>query len=181
MTAPKIRLEPLSIDHLDHIMTWINDPAVTFYFAHLSETITREQEHAFVSRLVTSNTDRIFSIFEDDIYVGQIGISKIYWPAKNGRIGIMLPRYAWGRGIAKAAVHQLLEHAFGALGLHKLWVIIRSDNAKSLHLWESLGFQREGHLRDEYFVNERYYDMVRLARLAHDVPGPQREITDEDR
>jgi len=170
MTDPRLRLEPLSVDHLDHIMTWVNDPAVTFYFARLGAEITREEEREMVARLVASETDHIFSIFEGETYLGQIGISKIYWPAKNGRIGIMLPRHAWGRGVAKAAARRLMERAFGPLGLHKLWVIIRADNHKSLHLWESLGFQREGRLREEYYVNDRYYDMVRLARLAHDEP-----------
>jgi diamine N-acetyltransferase len=170
MTGPQLRLEPLSVDHLDGIMTWVNDPAVTFYFARLGATITREEERLMVARLVASDTDRIFSIFEGEAYVGQIGISKIYWPAKNGRIGIMLPRNAWGRGIAQAAARLLMTEAFGPLGLHKLWVIIRADNDKSLHLWARLGFTREGHLRDEYYVNERYYDMVRLARLANDEP-----------
>jgi diamine N-acetyltransferase len=170
MNAPILHLEPLSLAHLDGIMTWVNDPAVTFYFARLGATISREEERIMVERLMASETDHIFSIFEGETYLGQIGISKIYWPAKNGRIGIMLSRQAWGRGVAKAATRLLMAKAFGPLGLHKLWVIIRADNEKSLHLWESLGFQREGHLRDEYYVNDRYYDMVRLARLAHDVP-----------
>ena len=172
MTVPDLRLELLDVDHLDHIMTWVNDPEVTFYFAQLGKQITRDEEAEMVARLMASETDHVFSIFAGATYLGQIGISKIYWPAKNGRIGIMLPRHAWGRGIAKAAAQLLIRRAFGPLGLHKLWVIIRADNAKSLHLWESLGFRREGHLRDEYYVNDRYYDMVRLARLAHDENEP---------
>ena len=39
-----LRLEPLSLQHLDGIMTWVNDPEVTFYFARLGQEITREEE-----------------------------------------------------------------------------------------------------------------------------------------
>ena len=61
-----VRLEPLSLAHLDGVMSWINDPEVTFYFANLSGEITREQEKAYLRVLLTSQTDKIFSIFEND-------------------------------------------------------------------------------------------------------------------
>ena len=159
----ELSLVPLSLAHVDAIMTWVNDPDVTFYFAELGRTITRAEEEAYVRRLIASKADRVFSIFRGDEYLGQIGLSKIYWPARNGRLGIMLPRQAQGRGVASAAGRLLLEKAFGELGLHKVWAIIRSDNPRGLHLWTKLGFRCEGILRDEYFVQERFHDMVRLA------------------
>ena len=136
-----IRLEPLSLDHLDGIMTWVNDPEVTFYFAGLGkQAITREAEAAYVERLLASPTDRVFSIVGDTGYLGQIGLSKIYWPARNGRLGIMLPRYAQGRGVGKVAAYLLLQRAFGQLNMHKVWVIIRSDNPKGCRFGRSWGF-----------------------------------------
>lgn len=185
----KVRLEPLALEHLDGIMTWVNDPEVTFYFARAGEPITREAEARYVSGLMGSATDRIYSIFvdaplppprvplADDAprppqtvpgYVGQIGLSQIYWPARNGRLGIMLPRYAWGRGVAQAAGRALLEVAFGELELNKVWLIVRSSNAKSLHLWTKVGFSCEGVLREEYFSQGRYHDMMRLSILARE-------------
>lgn len=163
-----VRLEPLSLAHLDGVMSWINDPEVTFYFANLSGEITREQEEAYLRVLLTSQTDKIFSIFENDEYVGQIGISKIYWPARNGRIGLMLKREAWGRGLSQVAIRLLIDKAFGDLNLHKLWVIIRADNEKGLYLWKKMGFTPEGILRDEYFVKGKFHNMVRLGLLTTD-------------
>ena len=163
---PKLRLEPLSLDHLDGIMTWVNDPEVTFYFARLGRVITRDEEAEMVKRLIESETDVLYSIFEGDEYVGQIGLSHIYWPARNGRMGIMLCRRAWGRRIGRRAAHLLLHEAFGELGLHKVWLIVRSDNEKGRRIWSSIGFKEEGRLRDEYFVNEKYYDMIRFGLLA---------------
>ena len=166
--STNIRLEPLAVEHIDGIMTWINDPEVTFYFARLGQTISRSDETKIVRGLIESKTDRIFSIFEGESYVGQIGLSQIYWPAKNARIGIMLRRNAWGRRIGRQAAHLLLRHAFDELGLHKLWLIIRSDNHKGRKIWSSMGFREEGILRDEYFVNETYFNMVRFGLLAHE-------------
>ncbi|MFT4624024.1 MAG: RimJ/RimL family protein N-acetyltransferase [Myxococcota bacterium] len=163
-----IRLEPLSLDHLDGVMTWVNDPEVTFYFARIGEPITRAAERTYLEGLLASTTDRVWSIFDDDAYLGQIGLSNLYWPARNGRLGVMLARHAWGRGVAKQAAKLLLTEAFGALNLHKVWLIVRSDNAKGLGLWTGVGFRCEGILRDEYHVHDRFYDMVRLAMVRSD-------------
>ena len=56
---------------------------MTFYFARLGKDITREEEADIVSKLI-GQTDLIYSIFENDRYVGQIGLSEIYWPAQTG-------------------------------------------------------------------------------------------------
>ena len=83
-------------------------------------------------------------------------------------MGAMLRRDAWGRGIVKQAARLILDKAFQEHGLHKVWLIVRADNEKGRHIWTSMGFRQEGMLRDEYFVNERYYDMVRYGLLETD-------------
>ena len=45
---------------------------------------------------------------------------------------------------------------------------MRSDNAKGLGLWTAVGFRCEGILRDEYYVQGRFHDMVRLAMVRSD-------------
>ena len=158
-----LRLEPLSLDHLDGVMTWVNDPEVTFYFARLGH-VSREEEAAYLQKLIDSPTDEVYSIFDGDEYLGQVGLNQIYRPAQVARLGILLPQHAWGRGVAREAVSKLLDLAFEG-GLHKLWLQVRTDNAKGLHLWTSMGFRLEGIMREEYRVNGRYYDMARLALL----------------
>ncbi len=160
-----LRLEPLALAHLDHVMRWVNDPEVTFYFAELSRQITRDEERSYLQGLIDSGADRTWSIFEGDEYLGQIGLAKIYWPAGNARLGINLCREAWGRGVAQEATRRVLDKAFGELGLHKVWLIVRSDNGKGLHLWTKLGFRCEGVLREEYRSALGFHDMLRFAML----------------
>ena len=94
-----------------------------------------------MSKLIQSDTDLTsYSIFENDRYVGQIGLSQIYWPARNGRLGAMLCRSAWGRGIIQSR-RLLIDKAFGEHDLHKIWLIVRADNEKGRHIWSRLGFR----------------------------------------
>jgi diamine N-acetyltransferase len=162
----RVRLEPLQVEHLPQVMTWVNDHEVLAYFAQRQSDITEAEERRYLEWLAASPNDRAFSIFDGDDYVGQCSINQIYWPAKNGRLFLVVRRELQGRGYGSAALERLVDLAFADVGLHKLWLIVRRDNRSAQAMYLRRGFDFEGVLRDEYFVQDRYHDMVRMSRLA---------------
>jgi diamine N-acetyltransferase len=161
---PRVRLVPLSIDHLPHVMTWVNDREVMQYFALRQETISAEEERGYLEKLLSSSTDRAFSVFaEDGDYVGQCSVNQIYWPARNGRVFLVVRKEKQRGGYGAAALAALIEEAFGAIELHKLWLIVRRDNKRAQAMYLRAGFEFEGVLRDEYCVGGRFFDMVRMG------------------
>ena len=165
-----LHLEPLSLDHLPHVMTWVNDHDVMQYFANRQTDITESDEAAYLERLIASKQERVYSVFDDEVYVGQVSLNQIYWPAKNARLFVVVRRELQDRGYGTSAVERIVEKAFGELGLRKIWLIVRKDNRHAQAMYLKLGFDFEGVLRDEYCVNGVYYDMVRMARLAPRAP-----------
>jgi diamine N-acetyltransferase len=160
-----IRLLPLALEHVPHVMTWVNDREVMQYFANRQSTITEEAERAYVEALMSSRNDRAYSVFDGDDYVGQTSLNQIYWPAKNGRLFVVVRREMQGRGHGPAVVRAVLDLAWGELGLRKVWLIVRRDNRAAQAMYLKLGFDFEGVLRDEYCVGDTYFDMVRMAIL----------------
>ncbi len=162
---------PLTIKDLDevleHAMEWVNEPEVTKNFAQFDHVYTKEEERAYLTKLLTSPTDRVYAIEnEKHEYIGQIGIHQIYWPAKHGRIGTVLGKKSeWGKGHAKRALELLCPIAFKELGLNKLWAIFYKTNERMKHITDSLGFKQEGLLRQEYCHKGQYHDMIRMALL----------------
>lgn len=168
-TAPAVRLRPIRLDDVDAILDVVNDPEVTRNFAGMAERITREQELAFLERVLASEEDRMYAVEDGDgRYLGNAGIHRIYWPARNGRLGLMLARHAHGRGLGAATLRALCGVGFDELGLHKLWLVHYADNARMRHLARKLGFVEEGVLRDEYFHRGTFHDMVRHSLLEHE-------------
>jgi RimJ/RimL family protein N-acetyltransferase len=159
----ELRLVPLEVAHLPHVMTWVNDREVMQYFANHQKPISEDEEHAYLQSLVASKNDRAYSIFAGTEYIGQCSVNQIYWPAKNGRIFIVIKREAQGRGYGPAALRRLIDLGFGELGLIKLWLIVRRDNRDAQAMYLKLGFDFEGVLRAEYCVNGKYFDMVRMS------------------
>lgn len=160
-----VRLDPLGLDHLPHVMTWVNDRDVMQYFAQRQDRISEEEEKRYLESLISSKTDRAFSIFMGDEYVGQCSVNQIYWPARNGRVFLVVRKAMQGKGLGSAALRALIERAFGEMNLHKLWLIVRRDNRSAQAMYLRAGFEFEGMLRDEYCVQGKFFDMVRMAIL----------------
>ncbi len=171
MTSP-VRLRPLEESDVDHIMTWINDPEIVGNLAAFSgSAFTRDQELAWVRQVRTSRSDVVFSIVDaaDDRYLGQCGIHQIHDRSKVGRLAcILASRGDMGRGLGSAAIRALCDHGFDVLGLHKLWLMVFSHNARGRGIYGRVGFVEEGVLREEYFHEGRWHDMVRMSLLARE-------------
>lgn len=171
MTSP-VQLRPLEEADVDHIMTWVNDPEIVGNLAAFSgEPFTREQELAYVRQIRASSSDVVFSILaaEDGRYLGQCGIHQVHGRSRVGRLAcIIAARGDHGRGYGSAAIRALCDHAFEALGLHKLWLMVFSHNARGRGIYERIGFRQEGVLREEYFHEGRWHDMVRLSLLGRE-------------
>lgn len=153
---------------LDHIMTWINDPEVIAGIANIKSPVSRDEEEAWLRRTLAGPNDRLFSLEDaaSGAYVGQGGIHQIYWPARNGRLALIIKKEFQGRGYGLAANRAILAKAFDELKLHKVWCIVREDNPKTIHLnRDRMGFRQEGRLIDEYALGGRYHTMLRLAML----------------
>jgi diamine N-acetyltransferase len=52
------------------------------------------------------------------------------------------------RGLGRSILKELMRIAFRELGAHRLFLDVYEDNARARHLYESLGFQYEGILRE---------------------------------
>ena len=164
----RVQLRPIRTSDVDGIMTWVNNPQITRNFAGMSRQITREEELVYLEGMIRSKTDRLYALeTTDGEYLGNAGLHKIYWPARNGRVGLVVgnPK-AQGKGIGQQAMRLILALGFLELGLHKVWLIHFSTNGRMKHIAEKTGFIQEGHLRDEYFHADAFHDMIRHAMLA---------------
>ncbi len=163
-----LRIEPLSEEHIDYVMSWVNDPEITFYFASMKKEITKEEELQFLKSLIASKDDEVYSVFDEGEYVGQVSINKIDWMGEVGRIFLVIAKEKQGNGYAKLILKSIQDKAFNEIGLNKLYLIVRPDNAKGIHIYKQCGFDTEGVLRQEYKVNDQRFDMKRMSILKED-------------
>ena len=102
----------------------------------------------------------------DDLVIGTCTLHRIDQQHRRAELGYILRRDLWGRGLAHEALTALLNHAFGAMGLHRLEADIDPRNAASIRSVERLGFKLEGRLRERYFLAGEIQDSVIYGLLA---------------
>ena len=103
--------------------------------------------------------------------VGQLTVSSIMWgSALMATLGYWVDREHAGQGIAPTAVALATDYCFRELGLHRMEINIRPENAPSLRVVEKLGFRHEG-LRPRYLhINGAWADHESFALTAEEVP-----------
>jgi RimJ/RimL family protein N-acetyltransferase len=71
-----------------------------------------------------------------------------------------------GKGYAKEATTLWIQYGINSLGLKKIFLNTIENNIRNVTLNKELGFQVEGILRKECFIDNKYYDLLRMALIA---------------
>ncbi len=170
MKRELVRLRSVSEEDVGDILCWVNDPGVVGHIAAFSGgSFTRQEELAYVRAMVASSTDRVFTVqaSSDGRYLGQVGLHQIHRRSRVGRLACIIgSRAEMGKGYGTAAIANLLDLAFGEETLHKVWLMIFRTNERARRVYQRLGFQVEGCLREEYRHGEHWHDMLRMGLLA---------------
>jgi ribosomal-protein-serine acetyltransferase len=98
--------------------------------------------------------------------VGVVGLHGIDWVNRKTSMGYWVAQAHQGRGIVTRACRALLPYLFGELGLNRVEIGCAPGNTKSARIPERLGFVREGVLREQELLYDRYVDHVVYGLLA---------------
>lgn len=103
--------------------------------------------------------------------VGQLTVAGITWGSMcSAHIGYWVDEAVAGRGVVPTAVALAVDYCFRTIGLHRIEVCIRPENAPSLRVVEKLGFRDEG-LRPRYLhIDGAWRDHSVFALTADEVP-----------
>jgi ribosomal-protein-alanine N-acetyltransferase len=129
-------------------------PASYFTLEHQAELARKEQGLAF-------------AVIDDGALAGKITLSNVSFGAfRSANVGYWIDERRNGRGLASRAVGEIVEHAFGQLGLHRLEAGTLVDNLASQRVLEKNGFERIGLARNYLCINDAWRDHVLFQRTA---------------
>ena len=185
ITAPSpasaIRLRPLErgdlyfvhrLDNNANVMRyWFEEPYETFAeLTHLyDEHIHDQRERRFVIEYGSDEGGKRNNI------AGLVELVEIDHIHRRAEYQIIVAPDHQGKGIATRATELALEYGFSVLNLYKIYLIVDVENAGARHVYEKIGFQAEGTLRHEFFINGQYRDVTRMCLFQHE--SLQRALT----
>lgn len=87
-------------------------------------------------------------------------------------LGISITRVYQGRGVGRTLMNACLDFADHWANYSRVTLTVHADNTRAIKLYESLGFQHEGRLRDFSFREGGYVDALFMARLTDSLANP---------
>ncbi|KQO63396.1 GNAT family N-acetyltransferase [Curtobacterium sp. Leaf261] len=111
-----------------------------------------------------------FAMELDGRFVGQLNVSGItYGSLASASIGYWVVESAAGHNVTPISVALAVDHCFRQVGVHRIEICIRPENAPSLRVVEKLGFRFEGLRRRYIHINGDWRDHFCFALVAEEV------------
>ena len=104
-------------------------------------------------------------------FAGQLNVSGMsYGSLSSASIGYWVAERFAGKDVTPTAVALATDHCFFGLGLHRMEICIRPENAPSLRVVEKLGFRYEGLRRRFIHINGDWRDHFCFALTVEEIP-----------
>jgi diamine N-acetyltransferase len=175
IVGEKVALGPHRRDLLSLYQRWINDFEVTRTLAAGLRPMTFEAEEAWYDRVVKSERDVVFTIYEKTSMrpIGSTGLHAVDHPTRTAEFGMMLgEKDCWGKGYGTEVTMLMLDYAFTGLGLHNVMLRVHSHNERAIRAYKRAGYREIGRRREAHRLGGRAYDVVYMDCLVTDFESP---------
>ena len=115
-------------------------------------------------------SNMLLGIFENNSnkYVGNIHLSQIKPYHNSCVLGIVLSKDFTGKGYALEAVNLVIKHAFETMNIHRIQIPVIEMNDRAINLYERAGAVKEGRLREAFYYQNKYHDMLIYSILKNE-------------
>ncbi|WP_029687192.1 spermidine N1-acetyltransferase [Tatumella saanichensis] len=161
-----IKLRPLEREDLHFVHQLDNNASVMRYWFE-------EPYEAFVelsdlyNKHIHDQTERRFVVEHQGQNAGLVELVEINHVHRRAEFQIIIDPAHQGKGLASQAAKLAMEYGFSVLNLYKLYLIVDEENEKAIHIYSKLGFEIEGVLKHEFFINGEYRNTIRMCIFQH--------------
>ena len=118
-----------------------------------------DDTRAWIERRCQDENGAFFAVDRAGACVGFVQLHNRHRLDRHAYFGVALVRDVRGQGVGEAAMAALVEKAI-EMGLRKLLCEVRADNLAAINLYDRIGFERVGILRDQYCENGHFVDVM---------------------
>ncbi|MCI1945948.1 GNAT family N-acetyltransferase [Clostridium luticellarii] len=129
--------------------------------------ISTEQEETFIENSLRKE-NALFIVAEiNGKVVGNLNFSGglTQRTAHIGELGVSILKEYWGNGIGRELIEYLISWSRNSKIIRKINLRVRTDNKRAINLYKKLGFSKEGIVKRDFLINEKFYDSLTMGLL----------------
>ncbi|MCY9591340.1 GNAT family N-acetyltransferase [Paenibacillus chitinolyticus] len=170
LEGEKVYLRPIDTGDTETYFQQLFQPQ-TRKLTGTQKHFTRNQIERYIEGKAqdTSSILLLIALTETDEVIGDIALQDIdsYNRSAGIRISIDSSRNQ-GKGCGTEALNLMLDYGFGIVNLHRIELNVFAYNERALHVYEKIGFKKEGVQKDALYYNHKYHDSILMAILEHE-------------
>jgi aminoglycoside 6'-N-acetyltransferase len=163
-------LRPIVHNDRTLIYRWLNNPVVMALWEGANRPLSETESAGWVERFVGDDASLDCLIIETvERPIGFIELSR--YPESHTyqhlvEIDICIGETSeWERGYGSAALLGLLHWLFTSTNTHRAFLQPRAANERAVHVYEKVGFRKEGVLKQAEYHHGEYHDTVMMAAI----------------
>lgn len=168
----RIILQRMTENDIPKYHDWKNDFDVMTTTSPYLDTYSLEETKEFVTNVILNNPNSKSYIILDiktNNPIGIISLVNIDWKNRNAECIIDIgEKDYWGQGFGKESLSLILQYAFLELNLNRVGLKVFSFNERAISLYTSLGFKKEGEIRQNIFRNGNWHNIIFMGLLSEE-------------
>lgn len=169
LRGDRVSLHTIEEADLDLLNENVNDPRVRRPLTSATPRTMASTEEFYEDVVSDDDSVNLLICVEGDDgdpeAVGDVALFKLHERTRWGELAIAIHPDHWGEGYGTAASRLLVEYAFDERNLNRVQARVMATNDASRRIWETIGFEQEGRLRENQFVDGEYVDTLYFGLL----------------
>ena len=128
-------------DLVDEYLLMVNDKEIQKMISTVEKSYTKDQEITWIKEALESG-DYQYSMLEKDSnkFIGNVSLMDV--DADSCEVGICITNDMQDKHYGTEAIKRIIDYAFNDIKLKKIRAIVFSNNERSMHLVEKVGFKK---------------------------------------
>ncbi len=161
-----IALKALGPRHAQAMAGWMQDADLRDNLG-LRSIPTLASTKQWLEQNLAGEEKLAFAILWGDEHVGNLIFDKFDSHLGTARLHVYLGEVSVrGQGVGTQAIRLGLEKVFRERGCHKVWLTVHEKNTAAIKTYESVGFRKEGLLREEFIYRGQRLNSHYMGILA---------------
>lgn len=162
MPEPTLKLRPLEREDLKFVHDLDNDANIMrYWFEEPYEAYVELVE--LYDKHIHDQMERRFILDMSGVSIGLVELIEIDYIHRRAEFQIIIDPAHQGQGHGEKATRMAMDYAFLVLNLYKLYLVVDNENKRAIHIYEKIGFEVEGVLKHEFFINGTYHNATRMC------------------